>query len=297
MSKPNYLVHAPAYNPDSGGGIFLHMLVHTLRQLGEEAWIWPWYRDPQPGLRCMVNSVIRKPSLLLGYGKRFLDPRLDTPIAGFEHFREDSIVIYPEITLGNPMGAINVVRWLLYKPGEKDPYRFTEGEMFFRVNPMFDLPEITGGATDLAIPRIDPVYRNENRPDRKGACYMVRKGKDKPRIPETADAICIDGMNHAQVADVMNSCEIFYTYDEATMFSHYAVLCGCDSVVVPGFYDNREQWAEEHDFFRHGIAYGVDDLPHARATAHKVAELLAAKEQEGVEMVRNFVALTRERFG
>ena len=294
--RPNYLIHAARWDPQSGGGIFLHMLCHTLRQLGEDATIWPWYRSPARGPLARLGDVVRKPRLLVGGDRQFLNPELDTAVATHADFRSETIVVYPEIRLGNPMGATNVVRWLLYKPGLENPYRFTENEMFFRVGEICDIPEITGGAQDLVMWRRDPAYRNENRPDRKGACFLVRKGHDKARIPETADAIQIDGKSHAEVAAIFNACDTFYSYDEASFYSQFAAICGCDSIVIPGLYASREEWTKEHQVSRYGIAYGIDDIDHARATRHLVDGLLADKEAEGVESVKAFVAATQERF-
>jgi hypothetical protein len=296
-NRPNYLVHAPAWDPDSGGAIFLHQLVHTLRQLGEDARIWPWYRDPDPGIGTVFRSLMRKPSLLLGYGRRFLNPELDTPIASFADLRENTIVVYPEIRLGNPLGAANVVRWLLYRPGLKDPYSFTAGEMFFRVGEMCDIPEITGGAPDLELWRRHPAYRNQGRTDRQGACYLLRKGHEKPRISQTDDAICIDGKRHEEIAAIFNACHTFYSYDEASLYSQFAALCGCLSVIVPGLYPSREEWVADHEIGRFGVAYGLDDIDHAQSTMHRVDEMLREKEDAGVAMVRNFIRLTQERFG
>lgn len=295
--RPNYLVHAPAWDPDSGGAIFLHHLVHALRQIGEEAYIWPWYRDAKPGTATLARSLLRKPSLMLGYGRRFLNPALDTPIARFGDLRPDSIVVYPEITLGNPLGATNVARWMLYRPGLKDPFSFTPGEMFFRVGEMCDIPEITGGAPDLELWRRHPAYRNRNNPDRTGACYLVRKGHEKPRIPETANAICIDGKSHEEIAAIFNACRTFYSYDEASLYSQFAALCGCESVIVPGLYASREQWVAQHEIGRFGVAYGLDDIDHARTTMHLVDGLLTQKEEQGIDTVRQFIQLTQERFG
>lgn len=295
--RPNYLIHGAAWNPDSGGVIFLHMLVHTLRQLGEDAKIWPWYRSPRRGLAARLGDIARKPKLLWGGDRQFHSPDLDTPIATHDDFHEDTIVVYPEIRLGNPMGAKNVVRWMLYKPGLENPFEFTDNEMFFRVGEICDILEITGGAQDLVMWRRNPAYRNENRPDRKGACFLVRKGHEKARIPETEGAIQIDGKSHEEIAEIFNACDTYYSYDEASFYSQYAAICGCDSVVIPGLYHSREDWTAEHQVSRYGIAYGLDDIEHARATRHLVEGLLAEKEAEGVESVKAFIAATQERFG
>ena len=295
--RPNYLVHAPSWNPDQGGSIFMHLLVHHLTLQGEDAAIWPWYRDPRPGLLTTARGILRKPSLLLGSGRRFLNPDLHTRLAGLGDLRPETIVVYPEIRLGNPLEATNVVRWLLYKPGLQHRYQFTDDEMFFRVGEICDMPDITGGAQDLVMWQRNRVYRNEQRPDRHGACYLVRKGQDKPRIAETQHAICIDGKSHEEVADIFNRCTTFYSYDEASFYSQYAAICGCDSVVVPGLYASREEWTQAHHVARYGVAYGLEDIDHARATRPLVEGLLAEKEEEGRQSVSAFIEATQERFG
>lgn len=295
--KPRYLVVAPPFNPDSGGSIFLHELVHVLNELGARAALWPMNRMPYPNLRAMLREHLKRP-YLLWRGPRFaVDPTRNTPVARPLDLRANAIVVYPEITLGNPLGARNVVRWLLYRPGLRDPYLFGPDEIFFRAGEMCDLPDLTGGAPDLFVWRINPIYRNAGRSDRTGACFIVRKGEDKPRIPETADAIQIDGMSHAEIAAIFNRCKTFYSYDEATFYSQYAAICGCTSVVVPGLYPSREDWVRHHPPGRYGIAYGVDDLDHARATQHLAISSLQEQEAAGMDTVRNFLRLTQERFG
>jgi len=252
--KLRYIVNAPSFDPDSGGTIFLHELAHTLNSLGEEAYVWPMAPIFRQGVKSRLWSLISRPAF-------DTSPSLNTPLAHKRMFNApDTVVVYPEIVPGNPMGAQNVVRWLLYKPGDQHPYSFTEGEM----------------------------------------CYIVRKGHRKPRLPETEaeDAIDIHGMSHAEINEVFNRCERFYSYDEATMYSQFAVLSGCLSIVVPGEYPDRATWNKQHDLSINGIAYGdtSDEIAHALATRDKLLEQLETKEQAGLETVKNFVALTYERF-
>lgn len=287
----NYIIVAPPYSENNGGAIFLHNLVHELNIAGEQALLWPM--GP-------INKLSTFQHLRLRFLNRRLktNPDLDTPLARRSDLTRDSVVVYPELVLDNPLGAHNVVRWLLYKPGLRYPYSFGPNEMFFRVGEITDLPQITGGATNLMLWSVNRTYRNEERPNRTGVCYIVRKGSDKPRIPATdaPNAIDIAGMSHTQINDVFNRCHTFYSYDEATMYSQYAAIAGCMSVVIPGLYASREEWAESHGFGRYGIAYGPDDLTHAAATRHKVLDLLLAHEAEGKATVKNFVNLTKERF-
>lgn len=295
-ARANYIVFAPGYDPDSGGSIFLHQLVHALNEAGEKAFLWHWH-TPRATFGQRFHAVLKRPSLLWKQRPFVRDAMLNTPIAQPSDLTENSIVVYPEVTLGNPLAAQHVARWLLYKPGLRAPYSFSAGEMFFRAGEMSDLPELTGGAPELFVWRINPVYRDEGRPDRSGACFIVRKGEAKPRIAQTAEAIQIDGMSHAEIADVFNRCTTFYSYDEATLYSQYAAICGCDSVVVPGFYAARADWVQSHELARFGVAYGLDDLAHARATRHLTLGVLQAQEAKGTLSVQNFVRLTQSRFG
>lgn len=288
-----YIVVSPAYNPNSGGTIFLHGLVQALHDMGEEAMLWPMAPIYSDGVRGRMKRALRRaPTYETA-------PGLEQAVARQADLKRPHVVVYPELVRGNPLGSENVVRWLLYKPGLRHPYEFGDNDMFFRVDSMSDLPELTGGAPDLSLWKVNPVYRNENRPDRDGVCYMVRKGEGKDRIPETEvpGAICLDGLSHEEINDAFNRCHTFYSYDEATMYSQYAAVCGCLSVVIPGLYPSRAEWSAEHELARYGVAYGLDDLDHARATRDKVAGLLRAEEEKGRETVRNFITLTRERFG
>lgn len=299
----SYIVYAPHFDETSGGSIFLHLLVHRLNELGEAAFLWPWGAPTQFSLRDWGRTYLRKPRLLLPLryarlcGQKLrTNPAWCTPQAQREDLSNDSIVIYPEVILGNPLGAQNIVRWLLYTPGVKDAYAFTPGELFFKASEMCDLPDLTGGAPDLFVWYLNPVYKNEHRPDRKGVCYTARKGLDKPRIPETEQeaAICIDGLSHLETAKVFNACHTFYSYDEATFYSQYAALCGCLSIIVPGQYGSREEWVAAHPLGRFGVAYGNDDRDHALATMHRMQEFLDEKVEASLQSVKAFINHTKD---
>lgn len=289
--KLKYIVYAPTFDVDSGGTIFLHELVNVLNNLGEDAYLWPMAPVYKPSRMNRLSAWLRPQNFAC-------DPALNTPIAQETDLRDDTIVVYPELVLGNPLGAKNVARWLLYKPGKMHPYEFGKDEMFFRAFEKADLPELTGGAPELFLWKVNNTYRNENRADRKGVCYIVRKGsyKDRISVTEEPDAIQIDKLSHAEVNDIFNRCDVFYSYDEATMYSQYAAICGCLSIVVPGDHASRAEWAAEHDLYNAGIAYGLDDTEHALATRDQVADVVAKKEQAGIDTVKNFVRLTKERF-
>lgn len=291
-SDINYIIYAPSFNENSGGTIFQHQLVHALNERGERASLWPMKDIYKPKRRTRLKRFFRPPPFLTS-------PELNTPVATQADLTPNTVVCYAELIPGNPLDAHHIARWLLYTPGKKHPFEFVDNEMFFRVDEFADLPEITGGAPDLFLWTVNRTYKNENRPDRKGACFIVRKWGDGPRHPltETGEAIQIDGMSHEEINDVFNRCEVFYSYDDATMYSQYAAVTGCLSVVLPSGDATRDDMLADHMLGRYGIAYGLeeDKLAHAKATQHKVIDLLLEREREGQRSVDSFVEITKQR--
>ncbi len=284
-----YIISAPPYDENNGGAIFQHRLVDTLNRMGETAYLWPQPPIYRRSRRERLKEVFRPAPYRTA-------PGLNTPVFRGTRAPDDAVAVYPEVVIRNPLQAKNIVRWILYKPGAVHPFEFTENEMFFNCGDFYD--DVSGGAPELSMWHRNRLYSNENRPDRSGVCYIVRKGKDKIRLPETEDpaAIQIDGLSHAEINAIFNRCQTFISYDEATTYSQFAAICGCDSIIVPGLYDSHDAWSASHPFGAYGVAYGFDHLDHARATQHRVIEMLDAKEIESLESVRNFIRLTHERF-
>lgn len=287
---PTYVICAPSYSETNGGSLFLHALADGLNALGETAVISPMPPLRPPPLKTRIKRAFHRPDPFR------LSGAPGTRLARRSDLRGEPVVVYPEVVLGNPLKARNVVRWLLYRPGLRNPYRFGRDEMFFAASEACDLPELTGGAPRLFLWQRNPVYKNRHLPHRKGACFLVRKGDAKPRIPQTDGAIAIDGMSHEEVASVFNCCETFYSYDEATMFSLYAAICGCLSIVIPGRFSTHDEYVAQRPIARYGISYGMGHLDHAKATRDRVPENLASLEAEGETTLHDFVRRTHDAF-
>lgn len=97
----------------------------------------------------------------------------------------------------------------------------------------------------------------------------------------------IDGKSHEDVSRIFKRVKTFISYDAYTAYSIFATLCGCESIVVPEKGVEKEIWYPDKKD-RDGIAYGFDDLDHARETAHRVKMNVAAAEDENQEIVSAF---------
>lgn len=266
--KLTFYIWAPDYDVFSGGNVALHKLTHLLTQLGERAIL-------------LCNS--KNPEWL---GELYDYHPIDYL---------NSIVVYPEIIIGNPNNFRYVMRWILNTPGVlggdgifgKDDliYKFVN---YFHVA---DETKVRGELRNYNLQLNKFVDHGHHIPGK--TCYIVRKGKDKVLNQHPEDAICLDNYQHEGGIDylvqVFNECERFISYDHITFISAQAVLCGCDSIVIPDGVSTKEEWKASASSNRYGIAYGFDDREWARQTRDKAIELITGLETESVVLTKQFI--------
>lgn len=298
MSGRDFLVYAPDFDENSGGAVVLHRLCDLLNREGRRAFLAPMspplnLHRPLSSARDIAQHWVHR---TLGHRLRTF-PDFDTPVVTRPPSR-DVIAIYPEVIAGNPLRAECVVRWLLHKPGFHTG-RFKRGpsDLLFWFQQSFrpDDPDVACAGQLQVFHFRGDVYRQTNFGARRGVCYLVRKGAGRKPVHD-ADARQIDGLSHAEAAQLFNSCEMFISYDPYTLYSQYAALCGCKSVVVPQEGTSKEAW-QPTEALRWGIAYGFDDLDWAARTLPKVREYFLGQEALSRQSVREFIASCDRAFG
>ncbi|MCK2084373.1 WavQ [Aeromonas sp. 3925] len=296
-----YVIFSPSYTPNAGGIVVLHKLCHIINECGGNAVLYPWFpqfkitkKDMSGCVSLMRNTI---GSLFRKY-KTNVD--FNTPVHTGNVLSDNDIVIYPEIVFGNPLKATRVIRWLLNKPGyfTGDIY-YGPGELYFKFDDglvddfAFYGSEIS--SSPLKVIHIPSVYNDNNiHSVRSGVAYSIRKGSDKPLIHHPKDAILIDGMDHAEIARVFKSVTCFISYDLYSAYSTFAVLCGCDSVVIPDDCLSKTEWYPDEKN-RYGIAYGFDDIDYARETRRLKLDVIRNNDKKNTDSVLSFMS-TAETF-
>ena len=199
------------------------------------------------------------------------NPSFNTPVLSLKAAhalaqQEDTIVIYAEIIAGNPLGAKNVVRWLLHDPGFHSGHIYYEpGELYFRFNEAVKPFAFPGSTTsDLFLTVVQyplDLYNLDGalpESERQGSAYCLRKGAHKPIVHDLTDSICIDQLPHEEVAKVFKHVKHFYCYDTLTAYYHLAAACGCKVVIIPDEGVTKEQWLTPEA--RLGMAYGLPEI-------------------------------------
>ena len=277
MKQYTYIIGWNQLNANSGGQIVLYSLCHFLNDIGEEA-----YMNGESFPNALNLNCPRKPKEL----------NLES---------EDVVVVYPEVTEGNPLGVKNVVRWMLY------PIGINGGNI--KTHSKNDLiigwgKECSGGGytinedNSIIIKYIlSDIYKNLNLPSRIKTCYMRRKGSKwgQSYNQHPQDSICIDGKSHQEISEIFNYCHTFYCYDPHTYYSTYASMCGCDSVVIPPSGLKKTDWKNSIED-TYGIAYGIDDLERARKTRPLMFDYIKNQNNSNIENAHKFVKLCEDHF-
>lgn len=279
-----YYVHAPDYRRSSAGIRVMHMLCDALNRSGQEAY---------------VTTRVVNPELMT--------PRLTDDVFAQHHEQGlEPIVVYPEITDGNPLRGNTVVRYLLNQPGfingkgvyEEDDLLFSYTKPLLQPG-MDDDRVLYLPGPDLRVfcPPSDPAKRVPG----KVCYYQGRAGQaavDPALLP--ADAIEITSrwpQTWEELADLFQQCEYFYC-TEASALAGEAALCGCLGVVMP----NR--WAPlKLESTAYGVAWGTDpvEIERARSTNHLLRERLLKAQVDFWPALDHFIDVTqqaaRERAG
>lgn len=263
-----YIIVTPGYTEQSAGVKSLHMLCDALNKAGQKA-----------SLMFMSGGPITS------------NPNLDTPVC--EKFDNESIVVYPEIVIANPLGAKNVVRWLLYYAGAyRGNKKFPETDIIFgytkRISADYGTKDV------LFLPTVDEkiFIPPPKKAQRSGSCFYAHKYRIFKGIPtDTGDAIEIKnpGQSREEIIRLLQSSEIFYTYEDTALIIE-AVLCGCIVVCKPSDYFKECCGLDD---FNAGIAWGISGLGHAIKTIDQARDAYVSLRDRFWFDLGRFIAKTQ----
>lgn len=288
-----FIIYACSFDENVGGVIVLHRLCDLLNHEKQRALIWPATEvvlNPWRPIYTLHRLRMswrwhRKHGQFKTFGA------FDTPLATKADLNDDAVVIYPEVVDHNPLRAKNVVRWLLHRPGfHTGRIKYGIKDKYFFFQEAFNEPSLNSEADNLLRTMFvrDDIYRQTHFGPREGSCHIIRKGKNRPLIHHASDSLLIDGMSHQEAAAVFNRVRLCISYDPYTMYSQFAAMCGCESIVIPEEGMTLDSWyPDPRD--RYGVAFGTENLEEARRTARLLLPHLKEQERTANKSVRRFV--------
>jgi hypothetical protein len=303
-----FMIFSPPYDNNSGGSIVLHYLCHLLNEMGHHAAIVPLYKTYESDQRFLFGGLVRSFAARLRMMRKGFTvcPGLNTPVIDKPRhpLPGDVVAVYPEAVASNPLGAKNVVRWLLHRPGyHTGKVCYGVNELYFDYNAFssdFGIPGSRLSKNKLFIAKHhDHLYNKQGAlppESRIGTAYCIRKGEGKKMVHDLDNSVLIDGLSHEQISVIFKRVKTFISYDTKTMYSLMAIACGAESVVVPDAGVSKEQW-EPNAVRSFGIAYGMDDLENARRTVPDALKQLDEFSLSSKQAAFEFVNEVKDYFG
>lgn len=234
-----------------------------------EVW-WDSYNHMSGGVRAL--HVLRDELLARGQEAWMLPER-----AG----RVPTVGIYPEVVPGNPGGYDRYVRWLLNRAD------FPGDECWAWETGMGDHPLLT---VDIIERDLWTPYKGH----RSGTAFWVGKGKlDRSVLPHDCMEISRGNFpDRTVLAEFVRSIDLLISFDPFTALTAEATCAGTPVLV----HSSDPFWTAERvaaqGWYRHGVAWSVEELPHARETVHLAFDHYDALRSVFAERIDRFVEAT-----
>lgn len=290
-----FIIYTPHFNENIGGVIVLHELGATLQRLGQNVKLWN-YTTPHPHEFSPVHNnskLVEHFKLPIGLGLIDRDCPYGIPHATANDVN-DSIVIYSDSVVGNPLGADKVIRWHLYYPAWKaEVMSIGKSDLLYFFLDKYIPPFINRKCAHLlsihAI-RHDLYFQPDPKVNKSGTAFIMHKGKDAAPIHHPHDAICLDGLRHIEVANIMRRVEMVISYDRDTAYNLYAILSGCDVIIAPNAHGLKQEnsiCSSLDSIIASATAEGMADITRARTFRDAaINAIMSLNEQNQVEVDR-----------
>ena len=258
--KLKFRIYTPIYNEKSGGIMVLHKLCEKILSFGHEC-----------KLITMSNTIVND-----NYKQHYTN----------KNDIEDTIVIYPEITSGNPLNAKKIIRWILCELGrncDKNIYKTWNNNDIIYFYSSFN--QKINVSKYLFCFEFDKNIINYNKNERKKDCFEIRKAyifHKNLKLIHPNNSYEIKDLSLKDKIDIFNNHRYYYCYDPYTFNMIIAGLCGCIPIVIPIENVYKKDWTkslycgqyliENKKDYLYGIAYGNNDLEYAKNTNNLIYE-------------------------
>ena len=314
----SYIIHAPHYDANSGGHSAMHFLAHQLHCLGVKDVFLTTSITNKRWISTSLESIATHqivPNLTCGYLKllvslkkyvyfstlvRKINRQIQKilPLIVWQYLDiSKTVVVYSENEIGNPLGAIHIVRWIMREPLIGDGGDYGASEHIFLYHDFYAVgsqykKQIKGVLTAIDLDWHLKTYTNQNQLTRNGGAYLIKKGGYKNLTLHPDDYQCVDSLfenlTDCEKNEFFNRIQVFISYDHMTFLSVQAALSGCLSIIIP---DDEGQYSKENLIKVNripGIAIDLDDIDWAKSTQNCLITHLENLNSVQLNTISNF---------
>ena len=237
--------------------------------------------------------------------------------------RDDFIFIVPEGLVGTISSFKRVVRWIMFfLVNDFESYQFKPNDEYIAcysqgICTQFDdhWHKHPLRVIDLNWDVLDPVLDTNRvrdidvvyfKPDSRKRTWIDSRGIKSNLDFDSYEYILTSSyelMNKTLVRmdpslgkrerlELLSRSNTFISLDPATFRSVEAAMVGCLSIVIPVSGVSKSEWLSVSyapEYLQYGIAYGFDDLNHARATINLVLSNLHEQDKKTKEILVKFI--------
>lgn len=246
--KIKIIIYTPSFDENCGGICVLYNLAKTINSL------------KHPKIYAQV-CVYDNTKITNEFCQDFLNP---------QQIDDNTVVIYPESILGNPLDCKNVIRWILLELGLDMP---TTQYQYWGKNDLVYHWETSRQKKSKQLVNIwidNRIKRYNYSNKRQQKCYGLKKMQwiphnlhSKFEFYHSNNDTKIDGKTTEEIIDIFNESSIFYCYDPNTFYTIMAPLCGCITILHPiygiskqEYFSSRILCNNDNYCYTAGIAYG-----------------------------------------
>jgi hypothetical protein len=207
---------------------------------------------------------------MLTYSNSIIKNKFCNDLATIGEINNNSILIYPDGSAGNPFSGKYVIRWMLQELGNfrpKDFFKFwSKGDFVYHWENLSNVKNIK----ILVTPYMNEKFKIDKNSHfkREGSCYLIKKYKYNNNTSNLDfhenESILIDNLSTDEIMRIFQTKKNFYCYDINSYYWLAALLSGCKSIVYPLKY-TKEEWYSKTCFnytniLYDKIAYGKEDV-------------------------------------
>jgi hypothetical protein len=215
-----FIISTHSFDLGIGGLKVLHKLCHLLNQNGYDAYLipvdfnQPFYTYEEYNTKIITEDILNN--------------------------LEDTIVIYPESWYGNYLNAPNIVRWMIGPPSKNHINTWSEKDLWFWYIPYYITNEYNKHSNNILY--VGEMHENifyDHKIERSGTCWTLRKSQglippDKYIHDNSSLFIPYQTAGDLyNLANIFNSKERFYCYDNYTYLTIQSLMCNTDTVIIP----------------------------------------------------------------
>jgi len=205
-----------------------------------------------------------------------------------EYFdKNNTIIIYGENTIGNPLNGKYVIRWIQAPFYNTESWGKNDLVYYFNPDETFNT-KLTNKYKLLSSVYIPNINIDNNLLNKNiNYCFLKRKmDKFHKNViyfhPE--DSIDLDNSDINDCIYIFKKAKMFFSYDPLTFYTTMAALCGCISIVYPIEGHSKMEWLKTLSYYNYfdkiknyqlyGVAYGnsTEEISMAIKSLHLVKQ-------------------------